>query len=121
MFWSDLGKRATAKPQSKTWDDGTEITTAHGHAKKSVEILDEVVSKLDTPPWWYEPVRWLVAEHMNFQEFEANKEKTVAYTSISLLSNRGLSGFRKGQLGNDLERAPWRLQSVFWKVRIQLD
>ena len=78
MFWSDLGKRATAKPhKSKTWDDGTEITTAHGHAKKSVEILDEAVSKLDTPPWWYEPVRWLVAEHMNAHNLEANKEKTV--------------------------------------------
>ena len=75
IFWSDLGKRATAKP--KTLEDGTEITTAHGHAKKSVEILDEAVSKLDTPPWWYEPVRWLVAEHMNAHNLEANKEKTV--------------------------------------------
>ena len=42
MFWSDIGKRATAKPhQSKTWEDGTPHTTAYGHAEKSVEILDE--------------------------------------------------------------------------------
>lgn len=76
MFWSDIGKRATAKPhKSKTWDDGTEITTAHGHAKKSVEILDEAVSKLDTPPWWYEPVRWLVAEHMNAHKLEEQTAK----------------------------------------------
>lgn len=66
MFWSDIGKLATAEPhKSKTWDDGTPWTACNGHAEKSVEILDEAVSKLDTPSYWYEPVRWLVAEHMN--------------------------------------------------------
>ena len=76
MFWSDIGKRATAKPhKSKTWEDGTPWTTAYGHAEKSVEILDEAVSKLDTPPWWYEPVRWLVGEHMNAHKLEEQTAK----------------------------------------------
>ena len=80
IFWSDLGKRATAKPhKSKTWDDGTEITTAHGHAMKSVEILDEAegIQQELVQHLWYKPVRWLVAEHMNAHNLEANKEKTV--------------------------------------------
>ena len=80
MFWSDLGKLATAKPhKSKTWDDGTPWTTAHGHAKKSVEILDEAegILKPHAQHDWYKPVRWLVAEHMNAHKLEENKEKTV--------------------------------------------
>ena len=76
IFWSDLGKLATAKPSAKkTWEDGTPWTTAYGHAEKSAEILDEAVSKLDTPPWWYESVRWLVAEHMNAHKLEEQTAK----------------------------------------------
>ena len=35
--------------------------------KKSVEILDEAegILKPHAQHWWYKPVRWLVAEHMN--------------------------------------------------------
>jgi hypothetical protein len=80
MFWSDIGKLATAGPhKSKTWDDGTPWTACNGHAKKSVEILDEAegILKPHAQHWWYKPVRWLVAEHMNAHNLELNKEKTV--------------------------------------------
>jgi hypothetical protein len=71
IFWSDIGKLATAKPSpKKTWEDGTPQTTAYGHAAKSVEILDEAVSKLNAPPLGYESVRWLVAEHMNAHQLK---------------------------------------------------
>lgn len=77
VFWSDIGKQATAKP--KTLEDGTEVTTAHGHAKKSAQILDEAEGILQphAQHWWYKPVRWLVYEHMNAHNLEENKEKTV--------------------------------------------
>jgi hypothetical protein len=80
MFWSDIGKLATAGPhKSKTWDDGTPWTACNGHAKKSVEILDEAegILKPHAQHWWYKPVRWLVAEHMNAHNLELHKEKTV--------------------------------------------
>ncbi|MDB2565278.1 hypothetical protein N9X64_00010 [bacterium] len=83
MFWSDLGKLATAKPhKSKTWDNGESWTACNGHAEKSVEILDDAMGKNlftkgENPPWWYEPVRWLVAEHMNAHKLEEFKERTV--------------------------------------------
>lgn len=78
MFWSDIGKLATAEPhKSKKWDDGTPWTACNGHAAMSAKILDEAVSKLDTPPWWYEAVRWLVAEHMNAHQLEKHKDRTV--------------------------------------------
>ena len=64
IFWSDLGKFHTTKPGKKTWEDGTAISTAFGHDKKSAELLDEAVSILKVAPWWYKPVRWIVANHM---------------------------------------------------------
>jgi len=73
IFWSDIGKLATAKPSSKkTWDDGTPHTTCFGHAEKSVKILDEAEGILQphAQHWWYEPVRWLVAEHMNAHQLK---------------------------------------------------
>ena len=73
IFWSDMGKLATAKPSpKKAWDDGTPHTTCYGHDKKSVEILDEAEGILQphAQHWWYKPVRWLVAEHMNAHKLE---------------------------------------------------
>ena len=64
IFWSDLGKYHTTKEGKKTWEDGTAISTAFGHDKKSAELLDEAVSILEVKPWWYKPVRWIVANHM---------------------------------------------------------
>ena len=79
IFWSDIGKQATAKP--KTLEDGTEVTTAYGHAKKSAQILDEAEGILQphAQHWWYKPVRWLVAEHMNAHKLEEEiaKGRTV--------------------------------------------
>ena len=82
IFWSDMGKLATAKPSpKKAWDDGTPHTTCYGHDKKSVEILDEAEGILQphAQHWWYKPVRWLVAEHMNAHKLEEQtaKGKTV--------------------------------------------
>lgn len=80
MFWSDLGKLATAMPhKSKTWDNGESWTACNGHAEKSVEILDEAEGILQphAQHWWYKPVRWLVAEHMNAHKLEEFKERTV--------------------------------------------
>ena len=81
VFWSDIGKQATAKP--KTLEDGTEVTTTYGHAKKSAEILDKAVfgiqpngyNSRSTASWWYGPVRWLVAEHMNAHKLEEETAK----------------------------------------------
>ena len=73
VFWSDIGKLATAKPSpKKTWEDGTPWTTCYGHAEKSVKILDEAEGILQphAQHWWYKPVRWLVAEHMNAHSLE---------------------------------------------------
>lgn len=82
IFWSDIGKLATAKPSSKkAWDDGTPHTTCYGHDKKSVEILDEAEGILQphAQHWWYKPVRWLVGEHMVAHKLEEQiaKGKTV--------------------------------------------
>lgn len=81
IFWSDIGKLATAKPSSKkAWDNGTPHTTCYGHDKKSVEILDEAEGlKPHTTHWWYKPVRWLVGEHMVAHKLEEQiaKGKTV--------------------------------------------
>lgn len=72
IFWSDIGKLATAKPSSKkAWDDGTPHTTCYGHDKKSVEILDEATHPVVyVQRWWYKPVRWLVGEHMIAHKLE---------------------------------------------------
>lgn len=77
VFWSDIGKQATAKP--KKLEDGTEITTAYGHAKKSSEILRSAQGPIypAIDYWWFKPVNWLVCEHMNAHNLEKNKEKTV--------------------------------------------
>ncbi len=64
IFWSDLGKYHTTKEGKKTWEDGTPISTAFGHDKKSVELLDEAASIEKVMQWWYKPVRWIVANHM---------------------------------------------------------
>jgi hypothetical protein len=80
IFWSDMGKRATAKPhKSEKWDNGESWTTSYGHAKKSAQMLDEAESILQphAQHWWYKPVRWIVSEHMDAHQLEANKEKTV--------------------------------------------
>ena len=82
IFWSDIGKLATAKPSSKkAWDNGTPHTTCYGHDKKSVEILDEAEGILQphAQHWWYKPVRWLVGEHMVAHKLEEQiaKGKTV--------------------------------------------
>ena len=81
IFWSDIGKLATAKPSSKkAWDNGTPHTTCYGHDKKSVEILDEATHPVvHVQRWWYKPVRWLVGEHMVAHKLEEQiaKGKTV--------------------------------------------
>ena len=64
IFWSDLGKYHTTKEGQKTWENGTAISTARGHDKKSAELLDEAVSILKVKPWWYTAVRWIVVNHM---------------------------------------------------------
>ena len=78
IFWSDIGKLATAKPSpKKAWGDGTPHTTCYGHAEKSVEILDEATPFMKR--WWHTPVRWLVGEHMNAHKLEEQiaKGRTV--------------------------------------------
>ena len=81
IFWSDIGKLATAKPSSKkAWDDGTPHTTCYGHDKKSVEILDEATHPVvHVQRWWFKPVRWLVGEHMVAHKLEEQiaKGRTV--------------------------------------------
>jgi hypothetical protein len=77
IFWSDIGKLETAKPSpKKTWDDGTPHTTCYGHAEKSAQMLDEAegILRPHAQHWWYKPVRWLVAEHMNAHNL---KEQTA--------------------------------------------
>lgn len=80
VFWSDIGKLATAEPhKSKKWDNGESWTACNGHAQKSAEILDEAEGILQphAQHWWYKPVRWLVAEHMNAHQLEKHKDRTV--------------------------------------------
>jgi hypothetical protein len=64
IFWSDLGKLHTCGEGKKLWEDGTPMSTAFGHDKKSAELLDEAIAAGGAPPDWYTPVRWLVANHM---------------------------------------------------------
>jgi hypothetical protein len=94
IFWSDLGKYHTTKAGKKLWEDGTPMSTAFGHDKKSAELLDEAVAHMNEYQlliheamsinyngarisfWlqeaydWYTPVRWLVMEHMNAHKLE---------------------------------------------------
>jgi len=80
IFWSDLGKYHTTKAGKKLWEDGTPMSTAFGHDKKSAELLDEAMSILKTPYDWYTSVRWLVMEHMNahkLEEMDENGKTTI--------------------------------------------